>query len=141
MAETLETMDRVARRVRAALGAEDPAAFADLLDPAVRWGAPGARNPTCTSRDQVVAWYRRGVASGVRGEIAGVEIVGDRLLVHMTVRNSNAADERGGAALRWQVLTVRAGRIVDIAGFDDRVDAEEFCRASAEPSPAGPPVP
>ena len=46
--------------VRNALAAEDLTAFAELLDPPVTWGAPGARNPTCKNRNQVMAWYQRG---------------------------------------------------------------------------------
>jgi len=60
-----------------------------------------------------------------------VVVHGDRLLVSLTVRGSAAADTHGGAALRWQVLTVSGGRIVDIVGFDDRLEA--LARAQASP--------
>jgi ketosteroid isomerase-like protein len=113
----------LALRVRAALEAADPAAFRDLLDPDVTWGAPGARRPSCSNRDQVLAWYEKGRAAGTRARVSDVTVVGDRLLVSLVVGGSPAAEERGGAALRWQVLSVRHGRIVDIVGFDDRMDA------------------
>jgi ketosteroid isomerase-like protein len=116
-------MDQVAKKVRAALVAEDLSAFTELLDPAVTWGAPGARNPSCTNRSQVLAWYQRGRKTGVRGSVFDVEVIGDRLLVSMSVRGTEGARERGGQALRHQVLTVRNGRIVDIVGFDDKTDA------------------
>ena len=74
-------MDEVAVLVRKALAAEDPSAFAELLDPAVTWGAPGARNPSCKNRNQVLAWYERGRDAGVRGSVYDVEVLGDRLLV------------------------------------------------------------
>lgn len=45
-------MDEVAALVRKALAAEDLSAVAELLDPAVTWGAPGARNPSCKNRNQ-----------------------------------------------------------------------------------------
>ncbi len=115
-------MDDIAAQVRMALVAEDPSAFAELLDPDVTWGPPGASNPGCKNRNQVLAWYQRGREAGVRGSVFDVEVLGDRLLVSMSVRGTENARERGGAALRFQVLTVRNGRIVDIVGFDDKAD-------------------
>lgn len=117
------TMDQVAGQVRAALAGENLSAFAELLDPNVTWGAPGTRNPSCKNRNQVLAWYQRGREAGVRGSMFDVEVIGDRLLVSMSVRGTENARERGGAALRYQVLTVRNDRIVDIVGFDDKAEA------------------
>ena len=119
-------MDEIAVLVRKALAAEDLSAYAELLDPAVTWGAPGSRNPSCKNRDHVLAWYQRGRDAGVRGSVYEVEILGDRLLVTMSVRGTENARERGGAALRFQVLTVRSGRVVDIVGFDDKTEALSY---------------
>jgi hypothetical protein len=116
-------MDELAAQVRKALAAEDVSAFADLLDGNVTWGAPGARNPTCKNRSQVLSWYERGREAGVRGSVFDVEVLGDRLLVSMNLRGTEGARERGGTALRFQILTVREGRIVDIVGFDDKAEA------------------
>jgi hypothetical protein len=41
------------------------------------------------------------------------------LLVGLQVTGTPAADEAGGAVERWQVLTVRGGRIADIRGFGE----------------------
>jgi len=123
MSEDQNTMEGLARQVRVALEAADLSAFSDLLDPDVTWGAPDARRPACQNRDQVLRWYRRGKESGTEARVSEVAVFGDRILVEMTVRNTQAADERGGVALRWQVLTVRDGRVVDIVGFDDRTEA------------------
>lgn len=120
------TMDEIAVRVRNALAAENLSAFAELLDPAVTWGAPGARNPSCKNPKQVLAWYQRGRDAGVRGSVYDVEVMGDRLLVSMSVRGTEKARERGGAALRFQVLTVRSGKVVDIVGFDDKTEALSY---------------
>ncbi len=117
------TIEALAEQVRKALMSEDLSAYSELLDPDVRWGAPGARNPSCNNRNQVLAWYQRGKEAGVRGSVYGVEVRGDRLLVSMSMRGTESARERGGAALRFQVLTVRDGRIVDIVGFDDKAEA------------------
>jgi ketosteroid isomerase-like protein len=123
MSEQRETMDALAQQVRVALEGSDLSAFRELLDPDVHWGAPGARHPSCQNRDQVLAWYRRGRESGVEARVSEVTVLEDRLLVSLAVRGSPAAEDRGGVSLRWQLLTVRGGRVVDIVGFDDRTDA------------------
>ena len=123
MSEQREAMEVIAQQVRIALEAADLSSFSDLLDPDVHWGPPDARRPTCKNRDQVLAWYERGKESGTRARVTEVVVLGDRLLVGLTVRGRQAPRERGGAALRWQVLTVQGGRVVDIVGFDDRRDA------------------
>jgi hypothetical protein len=119
-------MDEIAVLVRNALAAEDLSAFTELLDPAVTWGAPGARNPTCKNRSQVLSWYKRAQDAGVRGSVYDVEILGDRLLLSMSVGGTENARERGGTALRFQVLTVRSGKVVDIVGFDDKTEAVSY---------------
>ncbi len=52
-----------------------------------------------------------------------MEVLRDRLLVTMSVQGTENARERGGTALRFQVLTVRSGKVVDIVGFDDKAEA------------------
>lgn len=116
-------MDELAEQVRKAMAAKDVSAFAELLDPDVTWGAPGARNPTCKNRNQVLNWYQRAREGGVRGSVFDVTVLSDRLLVSLSVRGTEGAGERGGTALRFQVLTVRDGRIVDIVGFDEKAEA------------------
>ena len=55
-------------------------------------------------------------------------MLGDRILVGLRVTGLQAAGtrtpaDRGGEAQRWQVLTVRDGRVIDIVGFDTRREA------------------
>jgi ketosteroid isomerase-like protein len=119
-------MDELAEQVRNALVAEDVSAFDELLDPDVTWGAPGARNPTCKNRSQVLTWYQRAQEAGVRGRVFDIDVLGDRLLVSLSVHGTEEARERGGTALRFQVLTVRDGRIVEIVGFDDKAEAFSY---------------
>jgi ketosteroid isomerase-like protein len=121
-------MDELADQVRKALAAEDVSAFADLLDPDVTWGAPGARSPTCKNRNQVLSWYQRAREGGVRGSVFDVDVLGDRLLVSLSVRGTEGARERGGTSLRFQVLTVREGQIVEIVGFDEKAEALSYAR-------------
>jgi hypothetical protein len=45
------------------------------------------------------------------------------LLVGLDVTGTPAARDAGGTVQRWQVLTVKGGRITDIRGFDDRMEA------------------
>jgi hypothetical protein len=49
-----------------------------------------------------------------------VEVIGDRLLVSLSVRGTESARKRGGTAPRYQVLTVLDGRIVDIVEFESK---------------------
>jgi ketosteroid isomerase-like protein len=123
MAEHDEAMEGIAHQVRLALEAADLSAFTDLLDPDVHWGPPDARQPTCKNRDQVLAWHGRGAASGVRAQVSETVVFEDRILVGLMVRRDLEAKDQGATVPRWQVLTVRDGRVVDIVGFDARTDA------------------
>lgn len=122
------SMDEVAEEVRKAMLAGEASAIGQLLDPNVTWGAPGSRNPTCKDRNQVLNWYQRAQEAGVRGNPIAIDVLGDRLVVTLTVRGTEGARERGGTALRFQVLTVRDGRIIDIVGFDDKSEAIEYAQ-------------
>ena len=122
------TMDELADQVRSALVAEDVSAFAGILDPDVTWGAPGARNPTCKNRNQVLSWYQQAREGGVRGSVFDVDVFADRLVVSLSVQGTEGARERGGTSLRFQVLTVRDGRIVEIVGFDEKTEALSYAQ-------------
>ena len=54
-----DSTEWLAGQVWQAMEAGDLEAYADLLDPGVRWGAPGDPAPPCQSRAQVLAWYQR----------------------------------------------------------------------------------
>jgi hypothetical protein len=120
MPEHGKSAEWVARQVRMALEAADLSAFSDLLDPDVHWGPPDVPSPPCRNREQVLAWYQRGRDSGVRARVSEVAVLGDRILVGLKV---TASQDSGGDIDRWQILTVRDGRVVDIVGFDERSDA------------------
>ena len=113
-------MEELAGKVRAALEAADLDGYRDLLDPGVTWGAPDDPRPACTNRDQVLDWYRRGRARGVRARVTETAVGVDRILVGLEVADGDPAGVR---SQRWQVLGVRSGRIVDIRGFEDRETA------------------
>jgi ketosteroid isomerase-like protein len=132
MSEEAESMERVARQVRIALETADLSAFGDILDPNVRWGAPGDPSPPCQSREQVVSWYQRGEDVGARARVSETTVFGDRILFGLVVAGTRAARERGGKATRWQVLTVKDGRVVDIVGFEQRSGAVAHAAVPAE---------
>ena len=111
-------------RVRSALESGDLDEIRDLLDPGARWGAPeGPGDFDCRDRDQVIAWWARARAAGVRAVVTEVTTGPGTLLVGLEVTGTPAADEAGGTVGRWQVLTLRGDRVADIRGFDDRTAA------------------
>lgn len=114
----------LAGRVRSALESGDLDALKDLLDPGVRWGAPeGPGEFDCRNRDQVITWWDRARAAGARAAVTEVSAGSGTLLVGLEVTGTPGAQEAGGATRRWQVLTVRGGRIADIRGYDNRAAA------------------
>jgi ketosteroid isomerase-like protein len=114
----------LADRVRSALESGDLDDIRKLLAPDARWGAPGGSSDAdCRNREQVIAWWARARAAGARAVVTEVTAGTGTLLVGLELTGTPAADEAGGAAERWQVLTVRGNRIADIRGFDDRTAA------------------
>ena len=127
-----DVVERLAGRVRLALEAADLDAYADLLDPGVRWGPPGDPVPPCQNRAQVLAWYQRGRAAGARARVTETLVSRDRILVGLKVTGRPAIGA-GDETDRWQVLTVRDGRITAIAGFEERDEAAAW--AGLAPAP------
>jgi len=120
-ASAAEELAALAGRVRFALESGDQGAIRDLLDPGARWGAPdGPGEFDCQNREQVIAWWASARAAGARAVVTEVTVGPGKLLVGLEVTGTPAAGEAGGVAERWQVLTVRGGRIADIRGFDER---------------------
>ena len=116
----------LAERVRSALESGDLSDMRDLLDPDARWGAPDGPGPAdCRNRDQIIAWWATARAAGARAAVTEVTAGPGALLVGLAVTGTPAAREAGGTAERWQVLTMRDGRISDIRGFPSRPEAAE----------------
>jgi RimJ/RimL family protein N-acetyltransferase/ketosteroid isomerase-like protein len=129
-------MDQLAAQVRSALEAADLNAYAHLLDPGVRWGAPGDPIPPCRSKAQVLEWYLRGRDAGTRARVTETVVAGDKILVGLRVSRTAAADDDLESD-RWQVLTVRDGLITDITGFGDRDAAAAWAGlVPARPAPS-----
>ena len=127
MTEHSASIEAVADGLRSALESADLVTLGELLAPDVTWGPPGAKNPTCQNKNEVLTWYERGRSSGSRAKVCELVIEGDRVLVGLLVKGSH-----GSSAERWQVYTVRAGRITDIVGFDSRSEAISWERSSSD---------
>lgn len=123
MSPTQDDLAELAARIPVVLDSADLSAFSELLDPGVRWGAPGDDQWGCHNRDQVVAWYDRARAQGMAGRVTEVMVGDGALLVGLEVTGTGEADAAGGTAERWQVLRVRHGLVFDIRGYADRGEA------------------
>lgn len=132
MTEDAESTERLAHRVRLAYEAADLAAFAEILAPLVTWGPPGEKRPPCRTREEVLEWYGRAESSGVRAQVSEVSVLGDRILVGLVLSGYGPAGSREGRALRWQLLTVEEGLVVDIVGFENRPDALAWASGTAQ---------
>jgi ketosteroid isomerase-like protein len=116
-------MEHLAGQVQAALQTADLAGYRELLDPNVTWGAPDDQSSGCRNRDQVLAWYRRGRAKGMRANVTETVVHNDKILVGLSIFNAETTSATDGEWLRWEILTVKDGLIVDIRGFEERAAA------------------
>jgi hypothetical protein len=122
MSNEFSTIEEVAGRIRAALNAPDLDGFTGILDPDVTWCAPDACTPTRHDRRQVVAWYQRGRDEGVRWEVTETVVGARAVLVGLRIIGFCAADV-GAEGERWQVLSIRGGRVCEIRGYESRDEA------------------
>lgn len=125
------TVEAVADRIQSALGSADLTAFADLLAPDVRWGAPDDPDQSCRNRDEVMAWYRRGRDAGVRAQVTETIVYDNNIVVGLLVTGRPSPEGADEEAQRWQVLTVGDDGVEEICGFDNRDDA--VARATRPP--------
>lgn len=107
----------LARRGFAAALRGDFDALHDLLDPHVRWhgGDPGA-DGACRDRGEALAFMRRALESGWRGELVDVLDAGDRVVVLL-----RPADDP--EATRANLTTFRDGKVVEMVAYPDPRDA------------------
>jgi hypothetical protein len=85
MANSAESLEELAQRLKGALEAADLVAFGNLLDPEVTWGAPGDRASACQNRRQVLAWYEQGRQSALTATVSELAVLGERILVGLVV--------------------------------------------------------
>ena len=113
----------IAPPLAAALGAGDIDALAELCAPDLCWGPPDDPQSGCHRRDEALAWYRAARDRGMRAEVTEVSVGTSALLVGLRVFDVAAGQRPADGAARFHVMTVRAGLIADIRGFDDRSEA------------------
>jgi hypothetical protein len=80
----------------------------------------------------VIAWYSRAKESGATAQVSEIVVLGNRILVGLAVTGTRSAAQSGGQAARWQLLTVRAGLVVDIVGFDQRSETVAHAEVADE---------
>ncbi len=122
MSEQVHVPSDLADRVRRALETADLGAMRRLLAPDATWGPPDHPEWGCQNRDEVLAWFQHGRDGGGRARVIDVAAGPDTLLVGIEVTGFPRAGQDGPVE-RWQVMTVRHGRVRDIRGFDNRADA------------------
>lgn len=115
-----ESTAELAEKLRLALERSDLDALGELLDPDVHWGAPDVPLAQCTNRDQVLAWWRRAQHEGSSALVTEMISYERTILAGLRVRRPEAPTLE---VERWQVLTVADGQVVEILGFDERVQA------------------
>ena len=120
---TRDAERNIADRVKAALESGDLEAIGELLDPDVRWGPPDDPDGGCVNRDQVLDFWRLSRDAGARAAVTEVVEGADTLLVGLQVTGLAPAEDRRNETVRWQVLKLANGLVIDIRGFDDRESA------------------
>jgi ankyrin repeat protein len=110
-------MADIARHLEAAYREADLSVLASLLHPRVRWTG------LCTSREQVLDWYRGLLADGTMATISSVEVDRDAVVVGLAVAGRAEGARPAEPEHRYQVLTVDDAQIVDIRGYPDRHSA------------------
>ena len=136
--ETSENLDALIERIRSAFESADLGAIGELVDEHARWGPPDEAVPTCQTRGQVLEWYRQAKEAGVRAEVNEAIAVDGCIVLGLKVSGRDDTTADGGTTDRWQVLTVRNSRIVEIRGYEDRESALAY---AANPVPTWGPLP
>ena len=118
-------MERLAELVTLAMASGNLDEISALLAPDARWGSPEEPVPTCSNRGEIMDWYRAAIDAGASASVTETFVRGENIVVGLVVSGVGDGPEHGHGD-RWQVLTVRDGRIAEIRGYDDRRDAEGF---------------
>ena len=113
-------------RVRYAMESIDLDVMSELLAPNARWGAPEQDVPTCRSATEILAWYELARVNGARADITEMVVVGENIVVGLKIIANKDRGPKSKNATRWQVLSVRDGRIAEIRGYERRSDAAAF---------------
>ncbi|MCZ4102800.1 MULTISPECIES: nuclear transport factor 2 family protein [Streptomyces] len=115
-----ETAQTIAARLQEAFEAGDLAQLGTLLDPGVRWGGKEDTPQTCHSCSDVLVWYGRLSAEGVRSRITETIVRDEAVVLGFDL----AGPERGPDGERpnqiFQVFRLSGGPVTDIRGYPQR---------------------
>jgi len=118
----VRSIEAVAAGLTAAFAVGDLDQLAPLLAAEVRWGGDEDTEQTCHSRAQVLAWYQRLRAQGVRVQVLGTQIRGDTVALLMAVQWPDGWEDAGHRrSTQAQVFRIRDGLVVDIRDDVDHV--------------------
>jgi SnoaL-like domain len=118
------TIEDLAEEIEAALSAEDLDRAAALLADDVRWGGDEDAEETCHTRSDVLAWYRRALAGGVKARHIETLVQPHAVIIGWDIIWPPGEEER--PPIRYQVFSVADGLVADIRGFPDKEEALAF---------------
>ena len=110
-------MAEIAWHLDTAYGDSDLDLLGSLLHPEARWTG------LCTSRTQVLDWYRALQAEGTTATVRSVQVDRDAVVLGLTVSRRAQGARPAPAQQLYQVFTVDAGQIVEIHAYPDRDSA------------------
>jgi ketosteroid isomerase-like protein len=122
MTDSIEQTTAIAARLCGAFNSHDLASFGELLDENVQWG-PRDYEGSCHNRSQVLAWFARLLGEGVDGTVTEVATSPNHVLLGLDVVWPTDTTDPERPRDRYQLYTVRDGRIVELEGFEDRASA------------------
>ncbi|MGW7527328.1 nuclear transport factor 2 family protein [Streptomyces sp. NPDC054783] len=124
----------VATRLRAAFTAGDPVLFASLLDPWVRWGGEDETPQTCHSRGDVLAWYGRAQAAGVRAQVTETLVRERPVVLGLALTGPGQGSDGERPDQVFQTFRLADGLIIDIRGYPTREEALAVADTTASPA-------
>jgi ankyrin repeat protein len=107
-------MADVARHLEAAYRDLDLDLLGSLLHPEVQWTG------VCSTRGEVLEWYRGLLADGIRSTVERVEVDGDAVVLSLSVARRAEGARPAPPELLYQVFTVDDAQVTAIHGYPDR---------------------
>lgn len=123
-----DEIEAIADQVRAALIGGHLETLEPLLAEDARWGS-------CVGNTQVVEWMQGALNDGVEVEVSDVSASRDRVILELQVRRPASEAPEAEARPLYQVLFVRAGKVIELQGAASR---DEALAAEPSPMPSGP---
>jgi ketosteroid isomerase-like protein len=119
MSQNLDLLQAAYQRA----GRDGVDAVVDMLDPQVEWLAATPGPWDCHDREQVLETFRRQYDHGVRADFGEPIEAGDKVILDVRPYRRDEHGNKTGQQRLWQVLTMRAGKIVRIQDYTDQAAA------------------